>query len=140
MAKQRMQLKQRGISLIEVIIVTVIVGVLAAIALPSYRQHQFKAERSGAQSSLYQLQIWLEQQFTQNGSYPTTLSCDDCQLSAQYDYAITLSANAPYQLSATPKASSAQQSDECYRFVLNGLAEQSNTDKQGNAVTASCWQ
>ena len=44
-----MVLRKRGFTLIELMVVIAVVAVLAAIALPSYRQHVIKANRTAAQ-------------------------------------------------------------------------------------------
>ncbi len=48
------QSRNRGFTLIEVMIVVVIIGVLVSIAYPSYQRHMIQTRRSDAQSALLQ--------------------------------------------------------------------------------------
>ncbi len=60
---------KRGITLIELLIVTFIIGVLAVIAIPSYIGQQKRAARSEAYSNLESLRLLEEQFFAENGEY-----------------------------------------------------------------------
>ncbi|MGI2028829.1 type IV pilin protein [Endozoicomonas acroporae] len=61
--------KTKGFTLIELMIAIVIVGILASIAIPSYRQHMENASIADAQSSLLGLASAMERHRAQNGSY-----------------------------------------------------------------------
>lgn len=52
---QVLQTRQSGFTLIELMIVVVIVGVLAAIAYPNYQQYIIKSNRADAQAFLMEL-------------------------------------------------------------------------------------
>ncbi|WP_323847382.1 type IV pilin protein [Microbulbifer magnicolonia] len=61
--------KQRGFTLIELMIVVAIVAILAGIAWPSYQEHVRSAKRADAQGALMGLAQAMERHFTQNGTY-----------------------------------------------------------------------
>ncbi|WP_319004934.1 type IV pilin protein [Microbulbifer aggregans] len=61
--------KQRGFTLIELMIVVAVIGVLAGIAIPSYQEHVKKARRADAQGALMGLAQAMEKHFTVNGTY-----------------------------------------------------------------------
>ena len=90
--------KQRGVTLIELIVVMVIVGILAAIAIPSYRQYIIKSNRRAAQSVMMDIGSRERQYFVANRVYATkaqlayALSPD---VSDNYTYDITLDAGPP---------------------------------------------
>lgn len=70
---ERMQIiKQDGVTLIELLIVVVIVGILAAIAYPSYLDHVRRANRADAQSVLLEAAQFLERNYTTNNCYHRT--------------------------------------------------------------------
>lgn len=127
--------------MIEVFIVLVIIGTLSAIAIPAFTDHLIKAGRSRAQTDLYQLKMWAEQEFTSKGKYPTNIECSICDLSDKYTYSITsgTGANNAYIIKATPNTTSIQKNDtECYIMVINAASEQSNEGKTGGN-TDKCW-
>ena len=59
----------KGFTLIEVMIVVAIIGILAAVAYPSYQDHVRKSRRAEAQSALMGLAAAMERHFTATNSY-----------------------------------------------------------------------
>lgn len=66
-----MRKKTQGFSLIELMIVVAIVGILMAIAIPSYRDYVTRAYLSEAFDSLSTYHLRMEQAFQDNGNYGT---------------------------------------------------------------------
>lgn len=118
----------RGFTLLEVMIVAVIVGVLAAIALPSYNSYVKRTNRSQAKQFLQDIANRQEQYRLDQRSYTTTIGSSGLNLtppadvSVNYTFAAATSGNdckgtaivAPaYVLTATAIGSQASDGPLC---------------------------
>ncbi len=66
--------KNSGFSLVELMIVIVIIGVLAAVAVPIYNNNVMKAKMSEADASLGSIRTQLRVFYGENGAYPQATS------------------------------------------------------------------
>ncbi len=130
---------RRGFTLIELMVAVAIVGILSAIAYPSYLEYVYSSRRADATIALLELSHALERYYTENNSYlgaavggsgiyPATSP------SGYYTMAIaTLAANS-YGLTATPVGS--QANDRCGSFSLQSSQLKAVT---GSEPVAECW-
>src|SRR5262245_28765629 len=72
-SRQRlMNKRQAGVTLMELLTVVMVIAILAAIAVPSYRRYLLRAQRSDATTALLRMQAAQEKHFLQYGVYVTT--------------------------------------------------------------------
>jgi len=64
----------RGLTLMELMIVVVIVGILATVAYPNYREFAARAKRNEARAALLQIATNQERFYLQNGTFTTDLT------------------------------------------------------------------
>ena len=100
----------RGFSLIEVMITVVIIGILAAVAYPSYLEYVRKGNRSAAQTFMMTIASRQEQYLLTNRTYTATISnlgglVQPPETAGKYTFAVVVPAStlpAPsYEINAT---------------------------------------
>lgn len=138
---------QKGLTLIELLIVVSIISIISAIAVPAYNNHVESARRVEARSSLMELHLWAEQYFTLNRSYPSSgnlsagsLSCSACTLSTHYTFSITNSGAGQdrFVITAAPKSTGAQKNDSCKKLTINAAGIKKGYGS-GGANNSDCW-
>ena len=95
--KYRDQQREEGFTLIELLVVVIIIGILAAIAIPVFLAQRERAWRSAAQSDLRNAAVSFETYFTDNGHY------DEAALDSDFGFNRTVTVeNAVVTWDSTP--------------------------------------
>jgi type IV pilus assembly protein PilE len=134
----------KGFTLIEMMIVVAIVGILAAIAYPSYQQHLQDSRRGECTGAMMSLASAMERDFSRNNAYRDIINTapilfpGNCPLdggTATYNLAIANTATT-FTITATPVAGGPQASDPCGALTLN----QQLIKGQAAGSIDRCWR
>ncbi len=85
-----MKLIQQGFTLIELMIVVAIIGILAAVAIPSYQDYTARAQVSEAMSLTSGTKTALAEWYADKGAFPTVLASVTGSTSGKYVASLTL--------------------------------------------------
>ena len=129
--------RQRGFSLLELMIAVVVVGILASVAYPSYVEYARRSDRAEGQALLMEAAARQERFFAQNRRY-VVADADIASLGLQASsrngrYVLTLAAgedgDGGYLLRVEPQ----RDDPRCGPLTLNALGQRS-------PATAECWR
>ena len=140
----KMRNKMRGFTLIEAMIVVALIGFIAAIGYPSYRDQVIKSRRSDGMAALLELADRMERHYSDVGTYKqaddsdTTVADVFPSYSSDY-YTLTIDSqdNISFTVSAAPKAGSTQTKDKCGTFTLTSQGVRSVS---ASGMQDQCWK
>jgi type IV pilus assembly protein PilE len=130
--------RQKGFTLIEMMVVVAVIAILASIAYPSYKEFVAKAKRAEVSAMLASAQQWMERFYSENFRYDKSSAnvavTDGTQFpkyfsvspmpgqgSAVYDVSVVVTDGVRdvYSLKAVRKAGSAMAGDRCGDYYLD---------------------
>jgi type IV pilus assembly protein PilE len=135
-------MKSRGFTLIELLITVAIVGILAAIALPSYREQVQKSQRTDGKAALLTAAVQMQRFFTERNTFATaTLGAPPAVYptaseKGYYTIALPTLTATTYVLTAAPTG--VQAGDPCGTFTISEAGLKGTTG--GTKPTAECWK
>ena len=137
-----------GFTLIEVLVAIVIVGILAAVAFPAYKEQVARTRRSEAQTVLLEDAQYMQRYYAANNTYnasevPAALTYPVAPRGASgaaMAYAITLAASSStgFTLQATP--TNAMATDRCGAFTYDDQNVKGVVPNTPGLGVPDCWR
>lgn len=133
-------IRLQGMTLIELLIVVAIIGILGAIAYPSYTHHVLAGHRATAIADIARIQLELEASYDDGYDWSHIISGSNCLIcdtdSSRFSFSVVSSASTAYTISATPKSEVGQDKDDCF----DGISPKKLTLNNANIeYPEACW-
>ncbi|MBC7946006.1 MAG: prepilin-type N-terminal cleavage/methylation domain-containing protein [Burkholderiales bacterium] len=136
--------KACGFTLIEVMVVIVIVGILASVAIPSYTDYVVRGKLVDAHTALADYRVRMEQFYQDNRQYNTgtTTTCGMAVPTSRFfDLSCTPGASPSQTYTATAEAKAGQGlgSADDFVFTIDHMNARATTKFYGATSTQTCW-
>ena len=129
----------KGMTLIELLVAVAIIGVLTAIAYPSYTEHVIKSHRTAALADMVKIQLTLEQSYNGVYNWGSIISGGACVIcespSDRYVFSVASSSSMAYTITATAQSTKGQSGDSC----LGTPKTMTNLKSSGEESPVNCW-
>ena len=136
--KKSFNRNQSGFTLIELMVVVAIIGILAAIALPSYQEHQRRAKAVEATSILSEMRLRMEQFFQDNRTYVGGPCVAPIGSNTKFfDFGCGAVTATIYSLTATGKNAGDDMS--AYTYSIDETNNKASSFRPASAGVAGCW-
>ena len=147
--------RQRGFTLIELMITVAVIAILAAIAFPSYQDSLRKSRRTDGKNALTQAMANMERYYTENNTYATAAICGTTPLicpgscagvvctSTEKNYTIALfpaAASATFTIEAKPVAGPQLVDGKMNINQANQKFHDMNNDGTYSTTTENYWK
>ncbi len=117
--------RQKGMTLIELVVVMVIIAILAAIAVPSYTQYIIRGNRRAAQAAMMEIATQQHHFFAANRAYAGSVGAlgyaPPAEVSSNYGVAVVADAGPPPGFTITFTPSGRQASDGVLTLTSAGV-------------------
>jgi type IV pilus assembly protein PilE len=133
-----------GFSLVELMVVVAVLGILAAIAVPSYQDYVLRSKLVDALSSLAQQRVSMEQYYQDNRSFDSTpaAATGNCGIalpaSSYFTYACA-TANAGQEFTITATGSAASTAAFAYTVDQGNNRRTTALATGWGSAPAECW-
>jgi type IV pilus assembly protein PilE len=134
-----MMRKQRGVTLMELMVVVVVIGILASIAYPSYRAQVRRSNRTEARVALEQTAGALEKCYTRYMAYNDNTNCPTAN---QFNAGATIATPRGYYQVSAPTLNATQftvRADAQGGQATDTGCTRIEMDQTGNRTPAGCW-
>ncbi|MDO3384879.1 type IV pilin protein [Gilvimarinus sp. SDUM040013] len=126
--------KNKGFTMIEILIVVAILGIISAIAYPSYMESVRKSNRADAKATLNHVSQQLHRCYSRDFKYSGCAAASSTTQSGEEFYSINVATtDSTFTVTATATGAPQDKDTDCLTFTIDHLGAKTST------TDGVCW-